>query len=981
MPAPRRKRRYTFLLYVLGAVVVAALAMWTGLFRRLPVVEGAYGFAERGAAAAGCPQGGTGPFLDYAAALAFGAGVALLYALLAALTTPQVRARARFALLVAILAGVSLYHWRFPLGIDLAGGAILNYRFDTGEVDRRIDELQEELRQVPTPKAVEEREKKLAELRKKLEATFAEEAKREIEREIDALERPEDVLKQRIANERAKRRGSVEQALTTLRERLDPTGTESLTIARRGEYEFTVEVPMPRITRRTDESFEEYLGRKAARFRDYLEKRIKPVIERQGILNFHEVILETDPAVAEARKTGVPPAGHRFVPVRPDRKGGERADLLVVEKPAMGGEHVHYSYAEPDTESGGGWWAISLTLTGPGGHAFDALARRLYDADESKAGRVAIVLDDVVQSDPRFRSQHFGGRVRIYGSFKKEEARTLAKILNAGSLKLKALFLSESVIGPSLGDDQIRRGLRAAGIGAAVVLAFMAFYYLFSGLVANLALVLNLLFILGAMAFLNAPLTLPGLAGIVLTIGMAVDANVLINERIREEKARGRALRLAVQAGYERALVTIIDANVTTLITAYILYLFGSGPVRGFAVTLCLGLIASMFTAIFVTRIVVDLAIGRGWAKELRMLRLFGRSHVPFLRLAPVLVLGSVLVLGGGAYSLVTAKRERLWGIDFLGGSETQLKFTDSTRIDAVREGIERVRVRLTAVIAAAHAGAAAEGGENAGFYDGPEWRVLVEACRKGELPLETDFAFSVQAFQPTGPGQSREFLVVTLLNETQVRLLKLQDVFRAEFVGRLDANDPIPRTATVGRQVADEMLGKAAMALLFSLVAIFFYIVFRFEFNPAFGLAAIVALCHDTLIALAACVVLQVRIDLTIIAALLTVVGYSLNDTIIVFDRIRENRTGRRPFGEVADESLNQVLGRTVLTSVTTLAALVALLVWGGGVIRGFAVVMTVGVLVGTYSSIFIATPFVALWERVRAGRIGRAGGARQKG
>jgi preprotein translocase SecF subunit len=369
------------------------------------------------------------------------------------------------------------------------------------------------------------------------------------------------------------------------------------------------------------------------------------------------------------------------------------------------------------------------------------------------------------------------------------------------------------------------------------------------------------------------------------------------------------------------------------------------------------------------------------------MFRLFGRSSVPFLRTAPVLVAFSVLVLVGSGWSLAAARPERLWGIDFRGGSETQLNFAGQVSIDEVREGVGRVRARLAEALAhvraesersagpppaaaGEEARAPAEAPAGSGeLYSAPEWQAILEAFGRGEISRELAGEFTVQTFQPTGPGVSKEFRVVTSLDETEVRLLKLEDALKAEFGTRLDGRNPIPYTATVGSQVADQMLGKAGMALLFSLVAIFFYIVFRFEFNPAFGLAAIVALCHDTLIALAACVLLEVRIDLTIIAALLTVIGYSLNDTIIVFDRIRENRgAARRPFGEIADESLNQVLGRTVLTSVTTLTALVALLVWGGGVIRGFAIVMTVGVLVGTYSSIFIATPFVALWERLRA-------------
>jgi SecD/SecF fusion protein len=449
-------------------------------------------------------------------------------------------------------------------------------------------------------------------------------------------------------------------------------------------------------------------------------------------------------------------------------------------------------------------------------------------------------------------------------------------------------------------------------MGGAVVLAFMAIYYLLAGLIADLALVLNLLIITGFLSYFGATLTLPGIAGLLLTIGMAVDANVLIFERIREESKLGKALRAAVHAGYDKAFWTILDANLTTLITALILFQFGTGPVRGFATTLSVGIVASMFTALVVTRLALDLiTINRPELKRLPMLQFFSQPDIPFIKMrkvAYVLSIGAILA----GLTVFAQRGIDNYGIDFTGGTLQQLEFNEPI-------STQRIRGALTGL-------------------------GLGEA--------------SIQQF-----GSDKEVIIRSYSENSEGIISALENTFG-------EGTFRIMRVETVGPAVGADLRKAAYKALLYALIGICLYISLRFEFR--FAITAIIALAHDIAFSLGMIAITGREITLPVIAALLTIVGYSINDTIVLFDRIREDRKFMRKTSQadIINLSINQTLSRTVLTSLTTLLVVLALFIFGGKVINDFSFVLLIGILVGTYSSIFIASPLLVDWPSRRAGR-----------
>jgi SecD/SecF fusion protein len=465
-------------------------------------------------------------------------------------------------------------------------------------------------------------------------------------------------------------------------------------------------------------------------------------------------------------------------------------------------------------------------------------------------------------------------------------------------------------------------GVRAAILGLALVVLFMVVYYLKSGVIAVFALCLNILIILAALSTLGATLTLPGIAGIILTIGMAVDANVLIFERIREEFASAKKIRAAISSGYDKAFRTILDANLTTLITAVILYRFGTGPIKGFAVTLSFGILASMFTALFVTRLVFEILLRMRSFEDLRMLKFFSQPSIDFAGYAQKALILSAVIIAVGVAS-VAVNYDSMLGIDFSGGSELLLEFDGDVDVARVRDfvqndlGYEGAQVRLVDQ----------EGGEAN--------KVSIQS--KDEI--ERGDGDKEGADKRVGAE-----LGVKLLDSSYTR---------------------------VGPAYAVTMWKKAIVAMVLSLAGIIVYIWFRFEF--VFGVAAVVALIHDVLITLGIFSGIFLfgprQINLPIIAAILTIIGYSLNDTIVVFDRIREDLKimKRLTFKGIINTSINQTLSRTMLTSLTTLLVVLALLFLGGQAVSDFAFAMCFGVIVGTYSSIFIASPILLLFHKKR--------------
>ena len=531
--------------------------------------------------------------------------------------------------------------------------------------------------------------------------------------------------------------------------------------------------------------------------------------------------------------------------------------------------------------------------------------------------RLAIVLDGAVYSAPNINDKIGEGRGRITGSFTPEEAQDLAIVLRAGTLPAPIEIIEDRTVGPALGRDSIAQGRTAATISMALIALFMIAYYRTAGLIADLALALNMIFVFSILAGFHATLTLPGIAGIILTIGMAVDANVLIFERIREELHRGKTIRAAIDSGYGNALSAIIDANLTTLIVGLVLYQFGTGPIRGFALTLCIGIISSLFTAFFVTRSVFDLITRRAAVENINIgpVALFSKLAIPFLERHKTAFIASGAVLALGLVSMMAIGINK--GIDFAGGTLLELHFQPAVAIEDIRGSMKEVSVGDKVVDLSS-----SEIKEFGSVND-----ILIRVAQSG---TGTDLGDGIKAVLKSGFPASIQ-----------------------------DETEWIRREEKVGPRIGEELTGAAVRAILMSMALILIYMAIRFH-RFLYGIAAVVALFHDVLITVGLLALFGIEFTLAVVAALLAIVGYSLNDTIVVFDRIRENlhMTRRQGFGGIIDISINECLSRTLITSLTTLMAVMVLMTWGGEVIRDFTITLLIGVLIGTYSSIFIASP-----------------------
>ena len=543
--------------------------------------------------------------------------------------------------------------------------------------------------------------------------------------------------------------------------------------------------------------------------------------------------------------------------------------------------------------------------------------------------RMAIVLDESVYSAPVIQNKISEGRGIITGSGTQEEAKDLAIVLRAGALPAEVEIIEDRTVGPSLGRDSIEQGKTAAIYSMVLIAIFMILYYRTAGLIADFALLLNMLFIMAVLAGFHATLTLPGIAGIILTIGMAVDANVLIFERIREELRSGKTIRAAIDSGYSNALSAIIDANVTTFLVGIVLYQFGTGPIRGFALTLCIGIISSLFTAFFVTRTIFDLLTRKSQQSTLSIgpVALFANLNIRFLSLRNIgfgasaagLLLGGVSILG------INGIRP---GIDFAGGTLLELHFDPAVQVEDIRGQLDRVPVG-DAEIDLSKSEIKQFGSEN---------DILIRVPESGK---GTEVADGIMG------------------------------VLKSGFADNIAEMEWIRRQEKVGPKIGSELSSAAVRAVLFALGAILLYMAWRFH-RFLYGIAAVVALFHDVLITLGLLSLFDIEITLAVVAALLAIVGYSLNDTIVVFDRIRENlHTARRQgFDGTVNQSINECLSRTLITSATTLLAVLVLMIFGGEVNRDFTITLMIGVVVGTYSSIFVASPVLYLGQQRAAAK-----------
>jgi SecD/SecF fusion protein len=549
--------------------------------------------------------------------------------------------------------------------------------------------------------------------------------------------------------------------------------------------------------------------------------------------------------------------------------------------------------------------------------------------------RIAVVLDDYVYSAPMVQSEIPNGNSQITGQFTTDDAKDLANILKAGSLPARAHIVQDVIIGPTLGREAQAQGVISIAAGLGIVILFMFAYYSKGGLVANVALVFNIFFILGILAQLSAALTLPGIAGIVLTIGMAIDANVLIFERIREELRNGSPMLTAISKGYSKAYSSIIDANVTTLVTALFLYVFGLGPVRGFATTLGIGIICSFFSAVFITRVIVTWMTRKGEKSKMSFstpftANLFKNLNINFLGKRRIAFMFSGIVIGVGMILLVFGGGLNM-GVDFTGGRSYVVRFAEP--IPATD-----MRVALTPYF------------ENAGTE-------VKTYGANNMLKITTSYLINDETQE--ADDQVQRALITGIESFTDKQFTR--DEFQID-----ETNFAIVNSSKVGATIADDIKLASIEAIIFSLIGIFIYILIRFK-KWQFSLGAIVAIFHDTLVVLSAFAIAGLfgyafEIDQVFIAAMLTIIGYSINDTVVVFDRIRENLTERpqATIEKTFNHSLNDTISRTLITSATTLAVVLILFVFGGEVLRGFSFALLVGILVGTYSSLFIATPVV---------------------
>lgn len=662
----------------------------------------------------------------------------------------------------------------------------------------------------------------------------------------------------------------VAQSIEVIRNRVDQVGTTEPTIQRQGQDRVLVQVP----------GFDD-------------SARLKDLISRTARLTFHLVHPTMTAAQAEAQ--GIP-SGYYILP---SADGGQE---LLNENVELGGESL--TNAQPGFDQQTSQSVVSFQFDTRGAITFGEITSK------NVGKRFAIVLDNEVITAPVIQQPITGGSGQISGNFTPQTANDLAVLLRAGALPATLDVVEERSVGPSLGADSIRSGITAGVVAAVLVLAFMVIAYGLFGVFANVALVLNIVLILGALSALGATLTLPGIAGIVLTIGMAVDANVLIYERMREEQRAGKSILQSLDAGFHRAWGTIIDSHLTQLIAAVVLYFLGSGPVQGFAVTLALGILTSLFTAYTVTRFFIGIWYRWRRPKTLRIQHfrfIPDGTKIDFMKISKTVIILSIILTFLSIGSAVF-KGFNL-GIDFIGGSAIEVQHTAE------------------------------------GDADPAKVRELLEPLGLGEVQVQSfgtpqDLLVRIQ-LQPGGDA------------EQQAAVAKVTQTLATD-------SYEVRRTEAVSGTVSGELAMNGVIAVLVALGAILIYVWFRFEWQ--FALAAITTTSHDVIMTIGLFSITGLEFNLSSIAAVLTLVGLSLNETVVISDRIRENlrKYKKMPLPELINLSINQTIVRTSLTAFTIFLALIPLIIFGGEAIRGFVIAMTFGVFVGTYSSIIVGGPIL---------------------
>jgi SecD/SecF fusion protein len=675
------------------------------------------------------------------------------------------------------------------------------------------------------------------------------------------------------------------QAVEVLRKRVDKLGVAEPLIQPSGENRITI--ALPGLTDEENES-------------------ARRQIEKAAFLEFRMVHPDSDEYIQQ----GIPAPGYEILKLKAKRSEarGMVMSYLVKIKAERGLTGKNIKYASVARHPVSNQPEIHFTFDDEGAKKFADLTRE-FSPQGNKYYQLAIVLDGELYSAPRIMGEIPGGSGTITGEFEVQEAFELANVLE-NPLEAPVQIVEERRVDPSLGKDSIHSGLMAAVIGTVAVCVFMIVYYMFAGLVANMALVLNVVILLGVMCYVGTTLTIPGIAGVVLTIGMAVDANVLIFERIREELAAGKSMRGALSAGYDKAFGTIFDSNLTTLISSVILIFMGTGPVKGFGVTLTIGITVSMFTALVGTRLIFDWLLERGSLTKLSMLHIVKGEKYDFMRYAKVAFITSwALIIVGCSYGIIRGKDTL--GVDFRGGDDLTLQFSQKVEVDKLRDAVKK-----------------------AGASDS-----LIQYQRNIAVGKE-----NLRITVPFEMGSKVE--------------TALKEQFPSAKYERLSLDK-------VGPTIGTEILKTAIVATLLALFGILIYVAMRYEFSFAVG--AVVAIVHDILMTMGWFCLSGREFSALTVPAILTIIGFSINDTIVIFDRIREDlKLGvKGTFTEVMNKALNQTLSRTIITSGTVFLATLSLYIFGGGVINDFAFTFLVGILTGTYSSIYIASALVLWWHK----------------
>ena len=701
------------------------------------------------------------------------------------------------------------------------------------------------------------------------------------------------------------------QVLEVLRNRIDQFGVAEPIITKQGKDKIVVQLPGVKDPERALRVIGQTAQLEFKLVDDEAMQRIDLTSLMNSLLQSGKV---KDPENIEewrnALRPFLPPDTEFYFLIEKDRekKGLKRIPILLKKETLLTGEYIRNAQVRinPDFNEPYVW----VQFNERGAKIFEAIT------SVNVGKRLAIVLDDVVRSAPVIREKISGGEAQITGSFTIEEAQDLAIVLRAGALPAPVKILSNITIGPSLGRDAIEKGILAGLVGASAVILFTIIYYRVSGVIAVFALLLNIYYLLAWLSAFQATLTLPGIAGIILSIGMGVDSNVLIFERMRDEFRIGKTGYSAIFHGYAKAFWTIFDAHLTVLLTSLILFIFGTGPIRGFAVTLSVSIIVNLFTAIFVSKLFYEYYYEKGKSFNLKFMQILTEPNFDFMRWRKFFGILSIILSLIGVAGVVSAFLGKAnLGIDFTGGTILYLKTEKEPELDRIREVLAKAGLK----------------------------EFSLQDVKGEKLVL---LKFKSQKESLTEEGQKMLNVLTSGLPEYNFQVLAKEEI---------------------GGVISSELKSKAFYAIIGALIGLILYLTFRFNFY--FGLAAGLATFHDVLAVLAIFYLLGKEINLLFITALLTIAGYSLTDTVVIFDRIREVilRGEKLNFVSLVNKALNEVLSRTIITTLTTLFGSVALLLFGGVALRDFALSLTLGFIVGTYSSIFIASPLLMLFHKGR--------------